>query len=388
MFSYQTPPLTQDHACSFYIAVSKRELTADAFVCLQRVVVGLLRDLIGIVVACSTRRTLTLMFEWLYPAHTPLLSRLAEAFYDVPEVTTPLLKFFNELVWNKQGRLSFECTSANGILLFRETAALLKAYGPRLLSLNPSVPELYALKYKGTWLCMSILTRALTGQYVNFGVFSLYNDPALTNALEVCTQLLLSVPLADLMVRVNCAPFPFSLCKLTCHSMQAFPKVQKAFFSVAEALCENHFAAVLTHLDPNKFAHLLLALKEGVRSVDQQTCSMCCASLDSIATFYSHNAAKGHNVSVHLQYHPDLVPSILLDLFESVLYDEIANQWSLSRPLFSLSLLCPAGFARVKEDFARRAPERQADVLRAFDELMTDVPLSVSVYHYVCVCCV
>lgn len=34
-------------------------------------------------------------------------------------------------------------------------------------------------KYKGIWICLSILTRALGGNYVNFGVFELYGDPAL-----------------------------------------------------------------------------------------------------------------------------------------------------------------------------------------------------------------
>ena len=34
-------------------------------------------------------------------------------------------------------------------------------------------------KYKGIWNCLAILTRALGGNYVNFGVFELYGDPAL-----------------------------------------------------------------------------------------------------------------------------------------------------------------------------------------------------------------
>lgn len=39
----------------------------------------------------------------------------------------------------------------------------------------PSFPQ----KYKGIWNCLAILTRALGGNYVNFGVFELYGDPAL-----------------------------------------------------------------------------------------------------------------------------------------------------------------------------------------------------------------
>ena len=38
---------------------------------------------------------------------------------DLPEVTTPLLKFMAEFVFNKSTRLTFDASSPNGILLFR-----------------------------------------------------------------------------------------------------------------------------------------------------------------------------------------------------------------------------------------------------------------------------
>jgi hypothetical protein len=42
------------------------------------------------------------------------------------------------------------------------------------------IPDVFCLqKYKGIWICITILTRALGGNYVNFGVFELYGDPAL-----------------------------------------------------------------------------------------------------------------------------------------------------------------------------------------------------------------
>jgi exportin-7 len=59
----------------------------------------------------------------------PVLLRVAEAWCDTPEVTTPLLKFVAEFVLNKSGRLTFECSSPNGILLFREASKILVCYG-------------------------------------------------------------------------------------------------------------------------------------------------------------------------------------------------------------------------------------------------------------------
>ena len=40
---------------------------------------------------------------------------------------------------------------------------------------------------------------ALAGNYVNFGVFELYGDRSLADALDVALQMILSIPLADVL---------------------------------------------------------------------------------------------------------------------------------------------------------------------------------------------
>ena len=59
---------------------------------------------------------------------------------------------------------------------------------------------MYALKLKGISVCFSMLKAALCGSYVNFGVFRLYGDEALDNALNTFVKLLLSIPQTDLLV--------------------------------------------------------------------------------------------------------------------------------------------------------------------------------------------
>jgi exportin-7 len=48
---------------------------------------------------------------------------------------------------------------------------------------------------------MQMISRALEGNYVNFGVFALYGDKALDDALDIAIKLILSIPKSDLMVR-------------------------------------------------------------------------------------------------------------------------------------------------------------------------------------------
>lgn len=40
---------------------------------------------------------------------------------------------------------------------------------------------------------------ALAGNYVNFGVFELYGDRALADALDIALKLTLAIPLADIL---------------------------------------------------------------------------------------------------------------------------------------------------------------------------------------------
>lgn len=74
------------------------------------------------------------------------------------QVTTPLLKFMAEFVLNKSQRLTFDCSSPNGILLFREVSKLIVAYGSRVLSF-PISADIYSNKYKGIWISLTIITR-------------------------------------------------------------------------------------------------------------------------------------------------------------------------------------------------------------------------------------
>jgi exportin-7 len=146
-------------------------------------------------------------------------------------------------VANKGQRIYFENSSANGILLFRETSAIVCAYGSRILQL-PVQTDIYVEKYKGIRLMLNILTNALSGNYVNFGVFSLYNDQALQNSLDVSLQMCLQIPLADVM---------------------AYIKLSRAYFAFLEILFRNHLD-VLSGLDSPVFLQLIKTNNEGLQS--------------------------------------------------------------------------------------------------------------------------
>ena len=210
-----------------------------------------------------------MVFEWLYPAHFPTICTCLEAWADVPEVANTILKFLAEFVHNKTQRLTFDSSSASGILLFREVSKSLCAYGSRILDLPVNTSsDPYNQRYKGIWISCSVLTRALGGNYVNFGVFELYGDPALRNALDICLKMVLSMSTKDIL---------------------AYKKVAKSYYAFVDVLCHNHVAA-LARRDDATFVSIVGSLEAGVKSLDISISSQCASAIDNLAAYYfKHN---------------------------------------------------------------------------------------------------
>ena len=333
----------------------------------KHTLIGLFRDLRGIASAANSRRTYGLLFDWMYPRHTGLLLRAMENFADDPQVSTPLLKFVAEFVLNKTQRLTFEPSSVNGILLFREISKLIVAYGQRIMQVPPPKPgssEAYPLRFKGIWIALTVLMRALSGNYVNFGVFELYGDNALKDALAVAIQLSLSMPLEEVLT---------------------YRKVAKSYFALVEVLCHSHMAVVAA-CDAPTFGHIARSLEAGLRSLDVSISSQCASAIDNLAGFYfkAMNLVAGENpqrgseeLARHVQAQPGIFPDMLRTLFDIVLFEDCANQWSLSRPMLSLILVCEHQYVELKAQIAATMPPAKRGKMEGcFEKLMSEVTRS------------
>lgn len=233
--------------------------------------IGVFRDLRGVTMSLHNRRSYGMLFDMLEPRHMPLLSRVADIWFDQPDVMISLLRFVQEFCHNKANRVNFDQSSPNGILLFRATSDVVCAFGRRALNAStPSSGDIYKSKYKGMSLALSIINSALGGNYVCFGVFALYNDPALDNALDISLKMALGIPLEHVI---------------------AYPKLSTSVFGFIEIIFRNHIKTTLA-LDTSVFMQLMNAVHEGLQSSDAQISSMCANSIDHLATFYYENSGK------------------------------------------------------------------------------------------------
>lgn len=347
---------------------NKQSFITDVSV--RAAVVGVLRDMRGVVSTVLNRKTYGFFFDWFYEGHSAVLLNICDIFSaaGITEVTNVLLKFYAELVFNKSQRIAFDCSSPNGILLFREASKIIVLYGrytlvnwnrvggPNAVARNTSI-DAYRVLYKGIWVCMSILSRALSGSYVNFGVFALYNDPALKDALEVIFELMMVVPVEQIM---------------------AYPKVAKAHFGLIDNLTVSHTKEVVA-LDHSKFRHIMESLREGLQSYEVWMSSQCACAIDQLSAFRFKQKMKGNDVSnaqfeAHVRESPDLFSSCLSITFNLIVNVDCTNQWSLSRPLLSLILTNAETFVAIeKKTMDAQPPERRMAVGVAFQKLMADI---------------
>ncbi|XP_026472261.1 exportin-7 isoform X1 [Ctenocephalides felis] len=331
----------------------------------KKVLIGLARDLRGLAFAFNTKSTYMMFFDWIYPRYTSILLSAIEIWCHDANVTTPILKLFAELVQNRSQRLQFDVSSPNGILLFREASKVICGYGSRILTLDVPKEQMYPLKLKGISVCFSMLKAALCGSYVNFGVFRLYGDDALDNALNIFIKLLLSIPQSDLL---------------------EYPKLSQTYYVLLECLAQDHMSFLST-LEPQVFLYILGSISEGLTALDTLICTGCCATLDFIVTFLfkqltmkacafpnkKKRIAENTFLKV-LEMHPDILRQILSTVLHIIMFEDCRNQWSMSRPLLGLILLNEDFFNEMRANLIAQQPrDKQAAMAQWFDNLMEGI---------------
>ena len=299
------------------------------------------------------------LFEALHPNHFAVFIRIAELWFDTPEVTTSLLKFLNEFVHNKANRVSFDQSSPNGILLFRNTSSILCGYGQQQLKISGEVigaNEIYKKRYKGFSLMLNTLFSALTGNYVCFGVFSLYNDPALDNSLNTALEVVLSIPI---------------------EGMISFPKLSKSAFNFLETLFKSHLSTVLKK-DSGTFSRVMTCIHEGLQSSDATLSSTCATTIDNLSTFYFVNIGKQKPevqlLNDHLAQQPNLFSGLTSTLFNLLLFGPAGNHWAIMKPMLALMLCNEQSFTGYKDQLmSTQTADNQLKLNDAFTKLLSDV---------------
>eukprot|EP00949_MAST-11_sp_MAST-11-sp1_P000320 g320.t1 len=363
-------------------------------------IAGWCRDMTGISSSILSRDHFSLLFEWMVPSKMPMLCAALKCWWNVPFVTTPVLKLIADLVHNRSHRIVFSPSSAGAYLLCRSACECVTTYMAALSQTvaNADSSTIYQSHFKGMGLCMRILSRLLQGSYVNFGIMELYGDNSLIVARNAVLQLALSRPAEELL---------------------SYTKTTSAFFDFAEALAENDVHAIVSMPTPalQRFMQLVeLTVRRSIHeaasaaSIIESIASSCfecekfarengseASAAETVAGnisagAFAAQAARRKKMGGALESFakllgrqqfsggasqgtdPTLFQRLLSGIFRLVVFENCQRQASMSRPLLPLILLEPQFYSNFIEQLLQSAAGTQQGMLReALQGLMAGV---------------
>ncbi|PIC27066.1 hypothetical protein B9Z55_019436 [Caenorhabditis nigoni] len=339
---------------------------------LKKIITGLCRDLRGVAIASTTKAIFQILFEWMYPEVFNIMQFSVEKWPGCADVITPILRLLSEMVQNRQQRLKFEMSSCSAVLLFKETSKIVSIYGDRLLQLpEVSKDRVYKERYKNIGVIFLILKNALIGAYVPFGVFRLYGDSCLQDALTTFIKLFMSIPQDD---------------------FHSYTKIAQNHYNLLEHVVQDNMPFV-TNLSVDVFCSLLRSIHSGLSSVDAIVITSACSSLDTILNYLYRRLTRstpptnkvgmdpeGDNILNAIKQHPDILAKMLQAVITLMMFGEVKCQWSLSRPLLGLILIQEDVYSNMKRELtSQQTYDRQADFDQLFTQLMSNVEMNLTV---------
>jgi len=330
-------------------------------------IIGVCRDLQGVVAGAAEAEVYNVVFRCLRPedSNAPSglagLARAAEELYDNPMVIKAVLKLVMELVYDNGSRLAFNLHSPNGVILFRESCAILSGFSHKAHQLA-SGDDAYANKYKTARLCFDVLGFVMEGKYVNFGVMDFYGDTTLHKTLDGVFRLGLSIPFADML---------------------KFAKVGLAFYHFVESLFRNYLMGVVA-LETPLFLQLLKGLQDGLAcTADPRYVVLSASCLDQLATFLFQNMRKAMPAMDKLRQHLSQAPGVFVELlevlFNKLIFDDQADVANLSQAILTLALADQDSFVACSQRIsAQQGAEVQPTVTEAFSKLTAGIKMSLA----------
>ncbi|KAL3083211.1 hypothetical protein niasHS_011013 [Heterodera schachtii] len=336
---------------------------------LKMAVIGFVRDLRGIALACTKKANYQLFLNWAMPNVFAVMIESVKRWTDNADICTPILKLVAEMTMNRQSRLTYDMHSCITVVLFRHVSSVLFEYGNRFLQL-PSVPkgQHYKQRVKNIGVICQILRHVLSGNYLPHGVFWLYGDNCLNDALDITFKLFL---------------------RLQEENFLAYSKVAQCIYYWLDIVTQGSMPYV-SKLDEQIFIAILRAVHKGLLSVDTTICSTSCTILDQILDYVFERVSRplvqeilpsckepeGDKWRAAIDHHPEILYDLLNTIFSQLLFEEVKCQWSMSRPLLGLIILTASSgrFEQCKNEFICQQPTQlQQPLEQAFSRLMDGV---------------
>jgi hypothetical protein len=292
----------------------------------KRFILKLIYMVAGIMKNLYIMTQFDILFSWLYGERLTLIRRISQAQWCTSDIIDAIIKFYMELTNNTSHRLRFDCTSINGILIFKEVATQITTFSAIIRSINV-VKRPYEEKYRFFKMIFALFRQCIRGGFVNFGVFILYNDPVFSNVLkEIIT----------------------TITKIDSSEMASYQKLELEVVSIIDDVCALHTCSLILNVPDdiivNMFNLLIVLLNSENNEIVCQACS-------AISSFYGYmlnsmknipNPIYGNALRVRIEEYAnrrsDISYALLKRILSIICHEEGPQLYVFSSPLYCLIL--------------------------------------------------
>jgi hypothetical protein len=274
----------------------------------------IIRKLRGILSAIYTPKLYQHFLDWVLPYFSLLGAFLeSDTCVNGPSNT---LRFIREIATNKVNRLSFDTASEYGILMFREVirvSGLLVRNLDVLFTSNLNELDWTKTCLKPLTIILETLKATVSSKAVPFGILRLYEDPSLTQMIQM--GFLLSSNVNYLQIA-------------------EFQKLAAAYFGFWVQMTSDWMPYLMPTITSDCFAQLMLNLFRTLENQDNAISSQACTVANSIfSVVYEKN---GQFYGIDTTYYQQKITQIIL---ARIFTTDLETQWSFTRPLLPL-ILC------------------------------------------------
>lgn len=128
------------------------------------------------------------------------------------------------------------------------------------------------------------------------------------NALDIALKMALSIPIADIL---------------------SYRNISRAYYALLDVLCHHHIP-VISKCDRSTFRFIMTSLEMGLKTLEVSVAAQCATAIDNLAAYYFTNVISAVDIGSpipaaqaladHIRFWPEMFPSMLQTLFETVLF--------------------------------------------------------------------
>ena len=319
----------------------------------------------GVAQGFTTPDSFSQFFDWIYPENFGIISEIFNKWWEDKKIMKALFKLMAELLDNKTHRLKADQSSISGFILFKEISSILIDYF-KFIEMFKDIKiknDKYEEKYQFIEMAIEIYGNIVSGNFVNFSVWTYYNDNVFIDFSKIIFTLITMQDQKELI---------------------SFTRLAQMTYTMIENFMKYHSELMMNHFEPELIVKAIEVTLSGLMTENESKGSCWNALKDFWTTIYILRDKISDKIKNLLKKEESIFRTILKSLLTTVIYEEHKVIWVFQKPLFPTIIINGnEEFEIVKSEIweAENNPELREKIKTELNMLWDNIELVLDKYH-------